>query len=590
VIQCAKLLNNIESAQFYPEKFIAICDIFDLFGQLVFKRIKEISGEARFIGIPDTSILPNLIPEQAREICNNWFLKTAIIREVLPRCFVEVCLAKCYFFISDKPIKMTLERIAKAIRGVSEPLAAMYLSVYLARVGLGIDSKEKNYLLLLLENMYTILSQASKFGFPGLSNDDYLACFDMGIHWLICCICENSQPVIYEKVLKIYTTHPPNYQILKYIIKYSSHETISVDGPRLFELAKALDKKGQIEVLTVLAQKFVEVPPQYKKSRLEFMNYSWSFAKDITDGEPYMNLVTELTEFATKYLKLDKVEFLQEIFQKCKVFLVGSEQVQLKLCESLEKLLLKVLGTSSSLTEVLSIDSLVPLFDYFSGSIKKKLCRMILNTVLKNANVIADTVTAHTILGLGKIVHDSIDFLATEKEVEEVGKLLREVIKKIDFGKDLEQQLKVLTQARGIFINFDQVTDLLIQKALQCSENCIRLMKYRHTKKSLGFSKMCISFAAITIPSLKNQIAQLNNYMMACQCALANNLISETDSLYRASLKYIKNLLENPEHELLMENPINFLLGLSIMIPGDPSVSGFKLLEETFETILAHKW
>lgn len=183
---------------------------------------------------------------------------------------------------------------------------------------------------------------------------------------------------------------------------YCTDDIIATDGPRLFELVKALDPKAQIPVLTELARKFLGTPPQIKKTRLEFMNYSWEASKTVIDGESYMELVTTLTEFAIKYLKVDKVNFLQEIFQKCKVFLTGSEAVQFKLCGSLEKLLLKVIGTSSSITEVLSIDSLVPLFDYFSGSIKKKLCRMILSTVLRNAGIIADTVTAHTLLGLGK--------------------------------------------------------------------------------------------------------------------------------------------------------------------------------------------
>ncbi len=40
-----------------------------------------------------------------------------------------------------------------------------------------------------------------------------------------------------------------------------------------------------------------------------------------------------------------------------------------------------------------------------------------------------------------------------------------------------------------------------------------------------------------------------------------------------------------------METPLNTLLGLAIMIPGDPNVSGFKLLEETFdECLIAHRW
>lgn len=42
--------------------------------------------------------------------------------------------------------------------------------------------------------------------------------------------------------------------------------------------------------------------------------------------------------------------------------------------------------------------------------------------------------------------------------------------------------------------------------------------------------------------------------------------------------------------ELQMENPLHALLGMTIMIPGDPTVSGFKLLEETFEMLIANRW
>lgn len=91
VIQCAKLLNNIESAQFYPEKFIAISDILESFGNLVFKRIKWLAfkqGANAQAEVRDSEIRPELVPEAAKEICNNWFLKTAIIREIVPRWYI----------------------------------------------------------------------------------------------------------------------------------------------------------------------------------------------------------------------------------------------------------------------------------------------------------------------------------------------------------------------------------------------------------------------------------------------------------------------------------------------------------------------
>eukprot|EP00826_Nyctotherus_ovalis_P052452 TRINITY_DN6644_c0_g2_i1.p1 TRINITY_DN6644_c0_g2~~TRINITY_DN6644_c0_g2_i1.p1 ORF type:complete len:409 (+),score=147.22 TRINITY_DN6644_c0_g2_i1:814-2040(+) len=404
-----------------------------------------------------------MIPENAKEVSNNWFLKTAIIREVVPRCYVEICLAKCYFFVSDTPIKITLERIAKSIRGVSEPLVAIYLSVFLERIGQKIVPNEKGYLIILFENAYIILEQAKKIGFTGSPLDDYLSCFDMAVHWIVGSVCRNSSPALYEKILATYLSKPPNNMILKYIIMYSPAECVSADAAKLFDIIKAMPKPEQAPVLAELAAKFMVEPPQSKRMRLEFMNHSWTLSKEVENGATYMSLVIALTEFAMKYLKIDKVAFLEEIFQKCKAFLDSSAEIQSVLCEALEKLLLKVIGTSSSLTEVLSIDSLIPLFDYFAPAIKKKLCRMVLNTVLKSASVVSDAVTAHTIMELGKIVHDSVDFLTSESEVESVGELLKEIMMKIDFGRDLEQQIKLLTQARGIFINFDPVIDITVR-------------------------------------------------------------------------------------------------------------------------------
>lgn len=115
-------------------------------------------------------------------------------------------------------------------------------------------------------------------------------------------------------------------------------------------------------------------------------------------------------------------------------------------------------------------------------------------------------------------------------------------------------------------------------------------MKSRHTRKTLAFSKICISFAAITIPSLQSVRAQLQNYVHALECALMNNLISETDSLYRAALRAVRSLMNSPETIELVETPLAILFSLSIMIPGDPSVSGFKLLEETLEVVNEAMW
>lgn len=44
-IQCAKLLNDVASPVFYPQKFILLTDILDNFGQLVLGRMKNLTKE-----------------------------------------------------------------------------------------------------------------------------------------------------------------------------------------------------------------------------------------------------------------------------------------------------------------------------------------------------------------------------------------------------------------------------------------------------------------------------------------------------------------------------------------------------------------
>jgi hypothetical protein len=93
-------------------------------------------------------------------------------------------------------------------------------------------------------------------------------------------------------------------------------------------------------------------------------------------------------------------------------------------------------------------------------------------------------------------LHDSVDFLANEEEQKKVGELLTLMINKIDFGRDLEQELKILSEARGLFFNFDSVMEVLIYKVLECAVKALRFAKFRHNRKTLAFVKVCNHFVS----------------------------------------------------------------------------------------------
>ena len=68
----------------------------------------------------------------------------------------------------------------------------------------------------------------------------------------------------------------------------------------------------------------------------------------------------------------------------------------------------------------------------------------------------------HSIFQVAKTMHDKIDSMSSDEEVKRVSYVISSLIKKIDFGRDLDKTLNVLTTARGLFINLDIVTETLI--------------------------------------------------------------------------------------------------------------------------------
>lgn len=94
-----------------------------------------------------------MVPEQAKETCQNWFYKIASIRELLPRFYVEVAILRCYNFLDRSEIANALTRLTAIGRGIGDPLVAIYARCYLTRVGLTLSSDYQ----YLLENVQDVL-------------------------------------------------------------------------------------------------------------------------------------------------------------------------------------------------------------------------------------------------------------------------------------------------------------------------------------------------------------------------------------------------------------------------------------------------
>lgn len=68
------------------------------------------------------SFLSTDVPSSAKDTCRNWFYKTACIKELLPRVYVEITLLKCYRFLTDSEYPAILAKLGSFIRGWSGTL------------------------------------------------------------------------------------------------------------------------------------------------------------------------------------------------------------------------------------------------------------------------------------------------------------------------------------------------------------------------------------------------------------------------------------------------------------------------------------
>uniref|UniRef100_A0A8C5U3N6 VPS35 endosomal protein-sorting factor-like n=1 Tax=Malurus cyaneus samueli TaxID=2593467 RepID=A0A8C5U3N6_9PASS len=196
VIQCSKLLSDTTVIQFYPSKFVLITDILDTFGKLVYERILSMCMDNR-VSLPD-NFSPESVNDTAKETCLNWFFKIASIRELIPRFYVEAAILKCNKFLSKTGISECLPRLTSMIRGIGDPLVAVYARAYLCRVGMEVapqlkESLNKNFFdfLLTFKQIHGDTVQ-NQLVVQGVEIPLYLTLYSPAIDWILQCIAYHA--------------------------------------------------------------------------------------------------------------------------------------------------------------------------------------------------------------------------------------------------------------------------------------------------------------------------------------------------------------------------------------------------------------
>lgn len=156
--------------------------------------------------LPD-NFTAEMVPEPAKETCQNWFYKIASIRELLPRFYVEVAILRCYNFLDRTEIERSLVRLTAICRGIGDPLVAIYARCYLCRVGLTL-STDYRYLLENVNDMFGIYHTSFNNGLRAeltrqrIDLHLYLSLYVPALNWIMQGLVATAPYTVLEDVFK----------------------------------------------------------------------------------------------------------------------------------------------------------------------------------------------------------------------------------------------------------------------------------------------------------------------------------------------------------------------------------------------------
>ena len=129
----------------------------------------------------------------------------------------------------------------------------------------------------------------------------------------------------------------------------------------------------------------------------------------------------------------------------------------------------------------------------------------------------SDTLLINTMMYVCRVLHDSLDNLSSESERTKVASLLLAFVDKLDFGRDVEQQLTYYTECRASFCNIDGIQIVLVMNVCGLALKVAALTRGKLNKKTSVFAKSCLAYCHITIPSIKNLFKRLDLLLLCAQ-------------------------------------------------------------------------
>uniref|UniRef100_A0A8C9T186 VPS35 endosomal protein-sorting factor-like n=1 Tax=Scleropages formosus TaxID=113540 RepID=A0A8C9T186_SCLFO len=579
VIQCSKLLSDTSVIQFYPSKFVLITDILDTFGRLVYERIWSMCSDSR--AMPE-SFTADDVNDTAKETCLNWFFKIASIRELIPRLYPWQLGCTCHIFIG---IQETLPRLTAMIRGIGDPLVAVYARAYLCRVGMEVAPHLKES---LKKNFFDLLASFRQIHSDSVQNQlvlqrveipVYLTLYSPAINWILQCVSYRAPETLLTEMMERCKKLANNALLLNSVMWAFRAEFVAARATDFIGMIKDCDEAGFPKHLLFgsLGRSLACADPP-ENERLSILNEAWKVITKVPQIKFKREVNTVLADII-KHMTPDRA--FEDAYPQ------------------LQSVIRKILNYFHDFSVLFSMERFLPFLDMFQkDSVRVDVCRSIMEVFIKHQQEpTRDPVILNALLHVCKTMHDSVNALTLEDEKRSLSLLINGFIRMVSFGRDFEQQLSFCVEARATFCNLEPVLVQLIHTVNQLAMETRRVMRGNHSRKTAAFVRACAAYSFITIPSLTSIFSRLNLYLLSGQVALANQCLSQADAFFKAAVSLLPEVPRSITVEgklrsseaFLLDFISNFLSTL-LVVPDHPEQGVLYLVRGLLNMVQDYTW
>uniref|UniRef100_A0A1B0D7S3 Uncharacterized protein n=1 Tax=Phlebotomus papatasi TaxID=29031 RepID=A0A1B0D7S3_PHLPP len=560
-IQCSKLLADTSVMQFYPSQFVLITDILDIFGKLVYDRLKVKAGYIRPgstnpAALPD-NFTPDMVPEMAKETCLNWFYKIASIRELLPRFYVEAAILKCYSFLTSTEFNLALLRLTRIIRGIGDPLVSIYARCYLCRVGMTVTS-DREYIKENLTDLFTVYHTMFS---PRLKNEltrqrlempTYLSLYIPALDWIMQGMAVHTPEPVLDEILDKCLGQKNNGLLLNSVMASFSCNFLSKRATKLLRAIAdnaSAEDFPQAQLLRALGSCLVmatQVPDEKQQVWVEAMK----LIGELKVPGQFILAIESWAEFTSSSYNLSHVAaILEDLLTH-----MGQNRVFEQHYTEMQVVVDKIVCNSKDLEGLLTL-----IQDRHEIVLEAWNIMMVYKDKIEGKT--NDPVTTNALMYICRVLNDSVNALTVEDERRQIGGLISHMIKQVDFGRDFESQLAFYVDARAAFLNLDTVYATLIHCVNNLAMETRRMIRGQHSRKTAAFVRACAAYCFITIPSIVAVATRMDLYLVSGSVALQNLCLGQADSCLEAAIELIPELPAVVEVDGKLKSTENYLTG-----------------------------